>query len=70
VKASLGDLPVEEVRRADDDELEGHLSEVDDGWRAITVFGGLLAITDSRSAAIGIVHRVGLASRRSGQRPT
>ena len=53
---------LEEVRRAEDDELEGFVGADADGWHALTVFGGLLATVESRGAATDIVHRRGLAS--------
>jgi hypothetical protein len=52
-----------EVRRERDDELEGYVEATEDGaWRALTVFGGVLATLPSRDAAIELVHRQGLAS--------
>jgi hypothetical protein len=53
---------LEEVRRPQDDELEGYIRAADDGWHALTVFGGLLAILGSHRGAVDLVHRQGLAS--------
>lgn len=59
----LGDgAGLEEVRRAKDGELEGYIAPGDDGWRALTVFGGHLATTGSRAEAADLVHRRGLSS--------
>jgi hypothetical protein len=51
-----------EVRRAQDDELEGYVEAAGNAWGALTVFGGLLATLPSRDAAIELVHGQGLAS--------
>jgi hypothetical protein len=56
------DARLEEVRRASDDELEGYVEADQGGWRALTVFGGLLGTAESRQAALDIVRRRGLAS--------
>jgi hypothetical protein len=42
----------EGVRREQDDRLEGYVQSTQDGaWRALTVFGGVLAMLPSRDAA-------------------
>jgi hypothetical protein len=51
-----------EVRRAQDDELEGYVQASDAGWRALTVFGGLLATVGSAHEATEVVHGRGLSS--------
>jgi hypothetical protein len=51
-----------EVRRPEDDELEGYVEAVGGAWHALTLFGGLLAMVDTRTAAIEVVHRQGLTS--------
>lgn len=51
-----------EVRRPADDELVGFVAEGPDGWRALTVFGGVLAIESGRAAATAVVRERGLAS--------
>jgi hypothetical protein len=52
-----------EVRRADDDELIGFVEPVADGsWRALAVFGGLIAIASSQEAATAEVTSRGLAA--------
>lgn len=51
-----------EVRRDEDDELCGHVAPRDEGWVALTVFGGVLGEHDDRDEAVGQVLRDGLAS--------
>jgi hypothetical protein len=60
--AERGSEQREEVRREADEELEGFIEATEEGWRALTVFGGLLATLPSRDAAIELVHRHGLGS--------
>lgn len=51
-----------EVRRSDDDELCGYVMAADDGWHALTLFHGVLAICASREDAEREVVAQGLAS--------
>jgi hypothetical protein len=53
---------MEEVRRAEDQELCGFVAHVDGTWRSRTVFGGELGDHDRREAAVDQVLREGLAS--------
>lgn len=50
------------VRRSDDDELCGHVEELDGAWRACTVFGAVLGTHDTHDAARDQVLAEGLAS--------
>ena len=53
---------MQEVRRADDDELCGFVDERDDGWHGLTLFGATLAVFDDRDDAERHIRTVGLAS--------
>lgn len=53
---------MDEVRRADDDELCGLVGEREGRWVACTVFGGLLGTHDDCEAAVAQVLAEGLAS--------
>lgn len=48
------------VTRESDNELCGYVIAVADHWRALTVFGGILATCDSRDAAVAHVRARGL----------
>lgn len=52
---------MEEIRRADDGELCGHVAPVDGGWHSLTVFGAVLGNHDDRDAAAQHVLADGLA---------
>jgi hypothetical protein len=54
--------PVDEVRRADDDELCGHVERRGERWCALTVFGAVLGAHDRREDAVDQVLGEGLAS--------
>lgn len=51
-----------EIRRDHDDELCGHVRQVDDEWQALTVFGGILGKHGSPDAARAQVLGDGLAA--------
>lgn len=53
---------VDEVRRDTDDELCGHVAEMEGSWRALTVFGAELGWHDTRAGAVSHVLEEGLAS--------
>ncbi len=53
---------MEEVRRADDDELLGYVVDADGSWQALTVFHGRLAVRDGRAEAEEVVRSRGLVS--------
>lgn len=53
---------MDEVRRASDDELCGHVEEGLDGWAALTVFGAVLGVHPTKDAAVAQVLAEGLAS--------
>lgn len=53
---------MEAIIRPEDGELCGHVAEDGDGWRALTVFGGVLGVHASREVAVDQVRREGLAS--------
>ena len=53
---------MQEVRRADDGELCGHVVAHDDEWHALTVFGGVLGAHPSRDDAERHVLGDGLSS--------
>ena len=53
---------MEEVRRPEDDELCGHVTEVDGTWRALTVFGAELGTHPTRIDAEQQVLADGLAA--------
>lgn len=54
---------MDQVHRADDEELCGHVDLSDDGrWVALTVFGGELGRHEQRASAVEQVLREGLAS--------
>ena len=53
---------MEAVRRAEDDELCGHVAERDGRWRALTVFGAELGSHERREDAERQVLAEGLAS--------
>jgi hypothetical protein len=51
-----------EVRRADDDELIGFVEPAPDGtWRALAVFGGLIATAPTEEAATAAITSRGLS---------
>jgi hypothetical protein len=52
---------MDEIRRADDGELCGHVAPVGGGWRALTVFGAVLGHHDDRDGAEQHVLADGLA---------
>ena len=54
--------PVFEIRRDEDGELCGYVEPTDDGWRALAVFGGTLAVLDDRTTATAHVLERGLSS--------
>lgn len=53
---------VHEVRRSDDNELCGHVHLTDGGWRALTVFGGVLGTLPDQESASHLVLAEGLPS--------
>ena len=53
---------MEEIRRDADDELLGFVHRCADGWAALTVFGGRLAVVASEEEAVAVVRTRGLAS--------
>lgn len=53
---------VEEVRREDDGELCGFVSERDGTWLAHVLFGGVIGVHDHRDTAVHQVLEDGLAS--------
>ncbi len=53
---------MEEVRRAEDNELLGYVGESAGGWNALTVFHGLLGKRAERESAIDLVRERGLSS--------
>jgi hypothetical protein len=53
---------MDEIRRATDGELCGHIREADDGWLALSVFGGLLERYPTREEAARAVLGGGLAA--------
>lgn len=50
------------IHRPDDGELCGFVDERDDGWHALTVFGGRLAVRPSADEAEHVVRSEGLSS--------